>query len=155
VLPAVLCGLVRATWAMSSWEKQKQQTKENAARDTDVSGYIVKKNDGVIAVWQKRWFVLRGHELRYFKEECSFDSDAAPQSDATYTCVGIDEGGGKYFTVRVTDEAGTARDFPLYVEAPADRVRWLAALRTAMAAGPLRIQRCTNDLVSANSDLLL
>jgi hypothetical protein len=22
-----------------------------------VSGYIVKKNDGVIGVWQKRWFV--------------------------------------------------------------------------------------------------
>jgi hypothetical protein len=90
-------------------------------------------------------FVLRGQELRYFKEECPFDSDAAPQPDASHTCVGIDEGGGKYFTLRVTDEAGAARDFPLYAEVPADRVRWLAAVRAAAAAGPLRIQRCTND----------
>jgi hypothetical protein len=151
VLPAVLCGLVCATWAINSWEKQKQQTTQVAARDTDVSGFIVKKNDGVIGVWQKRWFVLRGQELRYFKENLHFDSDAAPRPDASHTCVGIDEvndGGGQYFTLRVTDEVGTARDFPLYTEAPEDRVRWLVALRAAAAVGPLRIQRCTNDSVS-------
>jgi hypothetical protein len=101
-----------------------------------------------------RRFVLRGQELRYFKEECPFDSDTAPRPDATHTCVGVSEvgeGNGKYFTLRVTDDDGTARDFPLYVESPADRVRWLGALRVAMTAGPLRIQRCTNDSATAVS----
>ena len=43
---------------MNSRQDKKQQAKQTVARGTDVSGYVVKKNDGVIAVWQKRWFVL-------------------------------------------------------------------------------------------------
>ena len=52
------CTQVASTWAMNSRQEKKQQAKQTVARGTDVSGYVVKKNDGVIAVWQKRWFVL-------------------------------------------------------------------------------------------------
>ena len=38
--------------------------------------------------WGARRFVLRGQELRYFKEECPFDSDTAPQVRKTPSWAG-------------------------------------------------------------------
>ena len=36
---------------------------------TSIAGYLQKQTSGAVKRWQKRWFVVAGHYLRYYKSE--------------------------------------------------------------------------------------
>jgi hypothetical protein len=110
-----------------------------------VTGFISKKQTGTfMGMWQKRWFVLQGQEIRYYKH--TVGPDVQNVSDKQHIILKVENQSGKYFKLYVTEPNKLGlREFPMYCDTIEHKEMWLAALNSALQGGPVSLFRCTDD----------
>eukprot|EP01062_Namystynia_karyoxenos_P016813 TRINITY_DN16198_c0_g1_i1.p1 TRINITY_DN16198_c0_g1~~TRINITY_DN16198_c0_g1_i1.p1 ORF type:complete len:545 (+),score=140.32 TRINITY_DN16198_c0_g1_i1:93-1727(+) len=100
-----------------------------AAGPPDLTGWL-RKSKGVGVGWDRRWFELRGTELRYLEEkgrlELPCGAKVAPIDD--------DELGFSIAGAVSSDKGSSVRSLKLRGDSRAERDRWVAAVRHALAA---------------------
>eukprot|EP01006_Ploeotia_vitrea_P010447 TRINITY_DN27138_c0_g1_i1.p1 TRINITY_DN27138_c0_g1~~TRINITY_DN27138_c0_g1_i1.p1 ORF type:complete len:454 (-),score=29.17 TRINITY_DN27138_c0_g1_i1:1073-2434(-) len=95
----------------------------------DHQGYLSKEGAGLIKRWSKRWFVLRGHELFYYKDQK--DSDSLGSIDLRHTSVTPTTAKDNSFSV---SGSNLPRTYHLAADTPEDRQTWHTKLLDAIAA---------------------
>eukprot|EP00049_Salpingoeca_infusionum_P016200 m.328169 g.328169 ORF g.328169 m.328169 type:complete len:266 (-) comp16031_c1_seq4:1103-1900(-) len=109
--------------------------------EESVCGWLTKRG-GRVKTWKKRWFVLRGLQLAYFKEQADLQplgvitlAKKAANGlgfDSSYTCevefMPSEEEPKKQHCFRITSNQHAHRNFYCYAKTSKDMDRWMEGL---------------------------
>ena len=111
------------------------------------AGYLQKKRPHLgLGMWQKRWFVLAGDTLTYYKteEDAGSEAAAAGGADSENTILSVKGDRSERFVICSDDLSGKKREFTLNAATAAEAASWVATLSSVLAAtGDLKICRAT------------
>ena len=109
---------------------------ESGQAPVDCAGYLSKKSGGLMVIWQRRFFVLSGHELRYYKQkedyaehrEASRDRPIALRGYEVETSLGHDE-----FSIKPISEEDERRPWIFKADNQVEMEMWIEVLKQACA----------------------
>jgi len=110
----------------------------SSAMPSDKASYLYKRGAFMNTDYKKRYFVIKGNLMFYWKEEKDFERQGNPIGavvlESCYAEAGRptgDEGGDKYFTFKVVFDAADSRDYELACETEELMLAWMKAIQTA------------------------
>jgi hypothetical protein len=104
-------------------------------------GWLQKKQDRFMGMWQRRWFVMNDQQITYFKDEehAAFGLDA----DREVVVLSVrDDGRAGYFHF-LTAQDGAHRELPVYCDSAEEKESWINRVNIALQKGPVTMLRAT------------